>query len=246
MATYILAVAPGAAVVAESVPNLGDTVGVDFVLKALGYGAMGVAAIVLCLSYLLVRQLAAASPPRAADDGTLQLVQKYMRFALVCTGAMVLLQVGDQAIAIYKDNKLAALQRRVLSAENLDSVSEWHWDWGKGGWATKGTFIKRADGKYDFSATTLFEDDKVSPTTIVEWASTEPFEIPNDGSSIVFLGKRRVVGPQNILAQAFAGPTNVEYPTRFTLQPTWALLGKYSGPNGEGPFGNIRFSAANP
>jgi hypothetical protein len=246
MLAGIFTLDPVAPRAADSAPDIASALGVDFVFKALGYGAMGVAAIVLCLSYLLVRQLAAANPPRSPDDTAWLLVQRYMRFALICTAAMVLLQIGDQMLTFYKDQKLQALERRVLSVANFTSVPEWHWDWGKGGWETKGAFIRRADGKYDFSATTLVTEYNQQPATIVEWRSTQPFDVPDDGSAIVFLGKRRVLGPQGVLDRAYAGPTDADYPTRFTLQPTWALIGKYSGPNGEGPFGNLRFSAANP
>ena len=224
------------------VTDMGSSIGADFILKALGYGAMGVTAIVLCLSYLLVRQLATASPP--ANDQTLQLVQRYMRFGLICMGAMVLLQVGEQLVGMYKDERLAGLERRVLTAANLSSVSEWNWEWGRGGWASKGTFIKRPDGKYDFAATTMLERYGAEPIRMIEWMSSEPVDVRDDGSPIVFLGKRRVVGPQDLLDRAYAGPTNAEYSTRFTLQPTWALVGKYSGPNGEGPFGGLQFTAA--
>jgi hypothetical protein len=98
-----------------------------FVLKALGYGAMGIAAVVLCLSYMLVRQLAAASPPRPTGDPAWLLVQKYMRFALICTCAMVVLQLSDQAIRMVLDKKLNDLAARVLSPRNFDTVPEWHW-----------------------------------------------------------------------------------------------------------------------
>jgi hypothetical protein len=214
---------------------------VSFVLKALGYGAMGIAAIVLCLSYLLVRQLAAANPPRPPTDGAWRLVQRYMRFALICTGAMVGLQLADQVLKIYTDKKIEALQLRVLNVSNFDSISEWHWDWAEGGWETKGTFMKVTGGKYRFSATTQFRGSGANET-IMRWESTAPTTVSDDDSDIVFLGTREVVASGTHGASLNLGPSAV-YPTRFTLKRSWALVGTYSGPNGEGPIGNMMFYA---
>jgi hypothetical protein len=213
----------------------------DFVLKALGYGAMGVTAIVLCLSYLLVRQLASADPTRSPAAGVLELVQKYMRFALICTGAMIVLQVTDQVLRMYVDREVAALRYRVLSPERFDEISEWHWQWAEGGWETKGGFAKAASGKYRFTATTLYKGCGGNET-IMTWESTEPISIADDGSQIVFLGKRRVVASDSLREKLKLGPP-IEYPTRFTFNRSWALTGRYSGPDGGGPFGDIMFYA---
>jgi hypothetical protein len=213
----------------------------SFVLKALGYGAMGVTAIVLCLSYLLVRQLAGATPPRAANDGTLLLVQKYMRFALICTGAMVALQVADQVVKVYADKKLQDLEGRALGGKNFDAVSEWHWHWGEGGWETKGKFIRSKEGAYKFSATTMYRGCGGNEP-IMQWDSTAPITITDDGSDIVFLGTRSVVATDSSRAQLNLGPRKV-YPTRFVFKRSWALSGSYSGPDGGGPFGDIMFYA---
>jgi hypothetical protein len=219
--------------------DVGPIIDLSFVLKALGYGAMGVAAIVLCLSYLLVRQLAAADPPRPPNDGAWQLVQKYMRFALVCTGAMVVLQVVDQAMKIFMDRKVAQLESRVLNARNFEGITEWHWQWGQGGWDTKGTFIKENE-QYRFSATTMFKGCGTE-ARIMEWESTQPFTVADDDSDIVFLGVRKIVASDELLAKLDLGLTKMEIPTRFAFKRSWALTGKYSGPHGEGPFGDIMF-----
>jgi hypothetical protein len=216
--------------------------GVEFVLKALGYGAMGVAAIVLCLSYLLVRQLVSSKSTGPAAAGRLQLVQKYMRFALVCTAAMVALQVADQVVKIYTDKKLLALESRVLSPQNFRAIREWHWHWGEGGWETKGAFISTDGEGYRFAATTLYKANGNS-TPIMRWESTEPVRVTEDGADIEFLGKRTVIADEALCTKLNLGPRQ-EYRTRFRFKRSFALTGTYSGGDGAGPFGDIMLYAA--
>jgi hypothetical protein len=212
-----------------------------FILKALGYGAMGITAIVLCLSYLLVRQLVAADPPRPALDGTLVLVQKYMRFALVCTALMAVFQLTDQVMRVYTDRKLETCRKRVLSPEAFQAIGEWHWQWGEGGWETKAKFMSAQDGAFSFAATTVHKDAG-GAVPIMAWESSAPIQVSDDDTDIVFLGKRKVIAPDDLRMRLNLGPRQ-EYSTRFTLKRSFALTGSYSGPKGEGPFGDIMLYA---
>lgn len=208
------------------------------ILQALGYGAIGVAATVIYLTYRLVQKL--TDSPQAPPIGVLELIQKYMRFTLWCTGVVVILQVSEQVVRYVVDKRYADCIDVALTAENIDRVQEWRSHWSEGQWETSARFIRNGD-VYSFTATTRHMGVDGKPE-IMKWWSDGTFAVPSDFSDIVFSGKRQVIADAALRGKLNLGPANT-YPTRFTFKRSWALSGVYAGPSGGTPGDLILYAA---
>jgi len=202
----------------------------SLVLQALGYGAIGVAGTVIYLTYRLVQKLADTS--QAPSPGVLELIQKYMKFTLWCTGVVVALQVSEQVMQYVVDKRYAECLDIALTTENVERVQEWRSHWAKGQWETSARFIRKGD-KYSFTATTRHMGTDGEPE-IMKWWSDDTFDLPKDFSEIVFLGKRQVTADAALRAKLNLGPSTT-YSTRFTFKRSWSLSGVYAGPDGGSP-----------
>lgn len=208
------------------------------ILQALGYGAIGVAATVIYLTFRLVQKLADSTQP--PPPGVLDLIQRYMKFTLWCTGVVVALQVSEQVVRYLTDKRYEGCIDVALTADNIDRVQEWRSQWAKGQWETSARFIRKGDA-YSFTATTRQMGTDGEPE-IMKWWSDGTFTIPKDFSDISFLGKRQVVGDGALRAKLNLGPANT-YATRFVFKRSWALSGIYAGPEGGSPGDLILYAA---
>lgn len=208
------------------------------VLQALGYGAIGVAGTVIYLTYRLVQRLADGT--KVPPPGVLELIQKYMKFTLWCTGVVVILQVSEQVVRVMVDKRYSGCIDVALTVENIDRVQEWRSHWAKGQWETSARFIKKGDA-YSFTATTRYMGENGEPE-IMKWWSDGTFTIPKDFSDIVFVGKRQVTAGEALRAKLNLGPANT-YSTRFTFKRSWALSGVYAGPDGGSPGDLVLYAA---